>query len=554
MADSTGIGARDILPEDALRIVGDEARGVCLSAGQAVADALSSTLGPRGMDKMLVDGDGDFVVTNDGVTVLRWMDIEHPAANMIVEVADAQEAEVGDGTTTAVVIAGDLLALAGDLLETGVHPTAIVRGYRQAADRAIDRLEELAVAFDVDDSDALAQLVETVLAGYGDRGTSPLAEVLVDAARRVADQEGFDARNVKIEAITGATVDDSNVVDGVAIGREPVHEMMPTRIEDASIALVGDDVDIRESVTGVTATVTAPDQIQEFYDREEEEARALTRQLLDAGPDAVFVEGAVHERVRQLLADRGILCIRRVNEDDLRALARATGAEVSNLEDLDSDSLGWAGRIEQRDTGHDEHVFVEDVPGASSVTVFLRGGSREVVDDLERAVDDALAVLEVAFEERIVLPGGGAPEAAAALELRRLVDSVDGREQLAVEAFADALEVVPWTLAENSGMDALDTVLELRAAHAEGRTSTGIDGEDRKLADASARGIIESLRVKTRAIESATEAATMLLRIDAVITADELAGGAIEPETMTPDEVSEETVERNEEFIEEFEG
>nr|WP_202935151.1 thermosome subunit alpha [Halorussus amylolyticus] len=519
-----------VLSEDSQRTSGKDAQSMNITAGTAVAEAVRTTLGPKGMDKMLVDSTGEVVVTNDGVTILKEMDIEHPAANMVVEVSETQENEVGDGTTTAVVVAGELLEKAEELLEQDIHATTLSQGYRQASEKAKELLEEKAIDVSADDTETLEKIAATAMTGKGaENAKDHLAELVVRAVQSVADDDGIDTGNVKVETVVGGSIDQSELVEGVIVDKERVHENMPYFVEDANVALVDSALEIKETEIDAEVNVTDPDQLQQFLDQEEEQLREMVDNLVDVGADVVFVDGGIDDMAQHFLAEEGIIAVRRAKSDDLSKLARSTGANlVSNVEDIEEDDLGFAGSVAQKDIGGDQRIFVEDVEEAKSVSLILRGGTEHVVDEVERAIDDSLGVVRVTLEDGKVVPGGGAPETELALELRDYADSVGGREQLAVEAFADTLEVIPRTLAENAGLDPIDSLVDLRSQHDAGEFTSGLDAYTGEVVDMEADGVVEPLRVKTQAIESATEAAVMLLRIDDVIAAGDLKGGQVD--------------------------
>ena len=516
-----------VLSEESQRTSGKDAQNMNITAGKAVAESVRTTLGPKGMDKMLVDSGGSVVVTNDGVTILKEMDIDHPAANMIVEVSETQEDEVGDGTTSAVVVAGELLDQAEELLDQDIHATTLAQGYRQAAEEAKSILEEDAIEVSEDDRDTLVEIAQTAMTGKGaENAKDLLAELVVDAVLAVADEDDIDTENVSVEKVVGGPVDHSELVEGVIVDKERVDENMPYAIEDADVALFDGAIEVKETEIDAEVNVTDPDQLQQFIDQEEEQLREMVDHLVDIGADVVFAGDGIDDMAQHYLAQEGILAVRRAKSEDLNRLARATGGRVvSNLEDIESDDLGFAGSVAQKDVGGDERIFVEDVEEAKSVTLILRGGTEHVVDEIERAIDDSLGVVRTTLVDGQVLPGGGAPEAELALQLRDFADSVGGREQLAVEAFADALEVVPRTLAENAGLDPIDSLVDLRKRHDAGEFGAGLDAYTGDVIDMEAEGVVEPLRVKTQAIESATEAAVMILRIDDVIAAGDLKGG-----------------------------
>ena len=529
MAQQMGNQPLIVLSEDSQRTSGEDAQSMNITAGKAVAESVRTTLGPKGMDKMLVDSTGEVVVTNDGVTILKEMDIEHPAANMIVEVAETQENEVGDGTTTSVVVAGELLSEAEDLLEQDIHATTLAQGFRQAAEEAKDLLDEAAIDVSTDDTETLEKIAATAMTGKGaENAKDTLASLVVRAVQSVADDDGVDTDNVKVEKVTGGAIENSELIEGVIVDKERVSENMPYGVEDAKIALVDDGLEVKETEIDTEVNVTDPDQLQQFLDQEEKQLKEYVDYLVDAGADVVFCQKGIDDMAQHYLAKEGILAVRRAKSDDFTRLSRATGATpVSNVNDIESEDLGEAGSVAQKDIGGDERIFVEDVEEAKSVTLVLRGGTEHVVDEVERAIEDSLGVVRVTLEDGKVMPGGGAPETEVAMQLRGFADSVGGREQLAVEAFADALEVIPRTLAENAGHDPIDSLVDLRSQHDGGNKAAGLDAYTGDVVDMESDGVVEPLRVKTQAIESATEAATMILRIDDVIAAGDLAGGQV---------------------------
>ncbi|MBO4247788.1 MULTISPECIES: thermosome subunit alpha [unclassified Halomicrobium] len=516
-----------VLGEDSQRTSGKDAQSMNITAAQAVAEAVRTTLGPKGMDKMLVDDSGGVVVTNDGVTILDEMDIEHPAANMIVEVAQTQEDEVGDGTTTAVVISGELLSEAEDLIDQDIHASILAQGYRQAAEKAKEILEEQAIEVGPEDTEMLEKVAATAMTGKGAESSKDvLADLVVRAAQSVADDGEVDTDNIQLEVVVGGSTDESELVEGVIIDKERVHDNMPYAVEDADIALLDTAIEVPETELDTEVNVTDPDQLQQFLDQEEEQLKEMVDDLKAAGADVVVAQKGIDDMAQHYLAQEGILAVRRAKKSTIKALSRSTGARiVSNIADVTEDDLGFAGSVAQKDVAGDERIFVEDVDEAKSVTMILRGGTEHVADEVERAIEDSLGVVAATLEDGKVLPGGGAPETQLALGLRDHADSVGGREQLAVEAFADAIDVVPRTLAENAGLDPIDSLVDLRSKHDGGATTSGLDAYTGEVVDMTEDGVVEPLRVKTQAIESATEAAVMILRIDDVIAAGDLKGG-----------------------------
>jgi thermosome len=526
MAQQMGNQPMIVLSEESQRTSGKDAQSMNITAGKAVAESVRTTLGPKGMDKMLVDDAGSVVVTNDGVTILDEMDIEHPAANMIVEVAQTQEDEVGDGTTTAVVIAGELLSKAEELLDQDIHATILAQGYRQAAEKAKEILEEEAIDVDADDDETLENVAATAMTGKGaESAKDHLAALVRRAVQSVADEDNIDTDNIKVETVVGGSIDESELVEGVIVDKERVHDNMPKFSEDADIALLDGAIEVPETELDTEVNVSDPDQLQEFLDQEEKQLKEMVDALADAGADVVFAQKGIDDMAQHYLAQEGILAVRRAKKSDIAALSRATGANVvSNVKDVTADDLGFAGSVTEKELGGDEMIFVEDVDEARSVTMILRGGTDHVVDEVERAIEDALGVVAATLEDGKVLPGGGAPETELSLQLRDFADSVGGREQLAIESFADAIDVIPRTLAENAGLDPIDSLVDLRSQHDAGDNLVGLNAYTGEVEDMSDE-VVEPLGVKTQAVESATEAAVMILRIDDVIAAGDLKGG-----------------------------
>ena len=505
-----------ILPEGTNRSVGRDAQRNNILAGKVLAETVRTTLGPKGMDKMLVDGLGDIVVTNDGVTILKEMDIEHPAAKMLVEVAKTQEDEVGDGTTTAVIIAGELLKKSESLLDQDIHPTIIAMGYRQAAEKAQEILDDIAI--DSVDEETLIKVAMTAMTGKGtEAAREPLAKLIVDAVQKVAEDGAVDTDNIKIEKKDGAVVEDSTLVEGVIVDKERVHPGMPSEVKDAKIALVNSPLEVKETEVDAEIRITDPAQMQAFIEQEEKMVKDMVDKVAESGANVLFAQKGIDDLAQHYLSKAGILAVRRVKKSDIEKLARATGANVvTNLEDLTADDLGEAGIVEERKVSGEEMIFVEECSVAKSVTLFVRGSTKHIVDEIVRAIEDAIGVVAATVEDDKVVAGGGAPEIAMAKKLKDYADSISGREQLAVNAFAEALEIVPKTLAENAGLDSIDSLVDLRAAH-ENSAVMGLDVFTGKVADMKEAGVIEPKRVKKQAIQSASEAADMILRIDDVI-------------------------------------
>ncbi|MFW5938464.1 MAG: thermosome subunit alpha, partial [Halanaeroarchaeum sp.] len=500
---------------------GRDAQQSNIAAGKAVATSVRTTLGPKGMDKMLVDSSGTVVITNDGATILEEMDIEHPAAQMLVEVAETQEDAVGDGTTTASVLAGQLLVRAEELLAQDVHPTTLAEGYARARDIALDAIDELVVDGDVDD-DLLRQVAATSMTGKGTGHLSAdaLAEYVVRAIRAVEDDEGVNRDDVRVHTQVGASSGATELIEGVVVSGDATREEMPRRVEDGTVAVLDAAIEPRETSADVEYTITDARQLDEAIAAEEAELGSYADTLVDAGIDVLVATKDVDDRVATRLARAGMIAFDDVSTSDARAIAAATGSSMlGDVRDIESDDLGFAEAVRVETYGDDDLVFVEGGADAASVTLFVRGGTEHVVDELERALGDALDVATVTLTRGGVVPGAGTTEIRVADAVRDAAAGVEGRKQLAVEAFAEALEIIPRTLAENMGMDPIDALVDLRAANESGIAGVVSEGETGIIADPIERGIVDPAAVKREAIESATEAATMVVRIDDVIAA-----------------------------------
>ncbi|MEM3086410.1 MAG: thermosome subunit beta [Halobacteria archaeon] len=523
-----------ILKEGSERTRGREAQSRNILAAKAVAAAVRTTLGPKGMDKMLVDSMGDVVITNDGATILKEMDIEHPAAKMMVEVAKTQDDEVGDGTTTAVVLAGELLKKAEDLIEQEVHATTINSGYKKAGAKAAEIMEKLAVEIKPDDKAMLTKVATTAMFSKGPQtmgAGEALAAIAVKACQAVVDDGGkVDVDNINIVKKHGGRMEDSAMVDGMIIEKERVHKSMPRKVEGAKILLLNAALEIEKTEIDAEIKIRSPDQMRTFMDEEERILKKMADKISGLGANVLFCQKGIDDLPQHYLAKAGILAARRVKKSDMEKLARATGGRVvTNLDEATSAELGKAGLVEERKIGEDELLFITQCKNPRAVSILLRGGSEHVLDEAERGLHDALRVVGVAMESKKVLPGGGAPEVEAALRLREYAATVGGREQLAIEAFADAMEVIPRTLAENGGHDPIDMLVELRSQHEKGSKSAGLEVFRGKVVDSLKQGVVEPLRVKAQAITSATEAAAMILRIDDVIAAGKMGKGGGPP-------------------------
>jgi len=522
-----------ILKEGTERSRGKNAQSNNIAAAKAIAEAVRSTLGPKGMDKMLVDSMGDVVITNDGVTILKEIDIEHPAAKMVVEVAKTQDDECGDGTTTAVVIAGELLKRAEELVKQNVHPTVITNGFHMASQHAVDVLAKMGKKVSIEDTNTLNHIAKTAMTGKSVGGANDLlADITVKAVRLVAKKKdkGYkvDIDNIKVEKKHGGSVYDTTLIDGIILDKEKVHSRMPGFVKNAKVALIDSALEIKKTEVDAKIEITDPSQMQKFLDEEEKTLKNMVTLVKKSGADAVFCQKGIDDLVQHFLAKEGIFAVRRVSKSDMSKLSKATGARiVTNLKEISKNDLGKAGMVEERKIGDDDMTFVTGCKDAKAVSILIRGGTEHVVDEIDRALHDALKVTAVAIEDGVTLPGGGASEIEVSLRLRDYAASVGGREQLAIEAFAQAMEVIPWTLAENAGFDAIDTLIKLKSKH-EGKKpnkNIGIDIDTGDTKDMDKEHIIEPMRVKKQAISSATEVASMILRIDDVIASKKGAGG-----------------------------
>jgi len=509
-----------ILREGSQRTAGREAQKSNIMAAKAVATAVRTTLGPKGMDKMLVDTLGDVVITNDGVTILKEMDIEHPAAKMMVEIAKTQDDEVGDGTTTAVVLAGELLKKAEELLDQEIHPTVIAAGYRAAAEKAMEILKDMAIKVSPNDDELLKKIAITAMTGKGSGvARSELAELSVKAVKAIVDEDGtVDVDNITVEKKVGGGITDSQLVYGMVIDKERLHPNMPKKVKDAKIALLNTAIEIEKTEVDAKIEITSPDQLQAFLDQEETMLKDMVNKIVSTGANVVFCQKGIDDLAQHFLAKAGVYTIRRIKKSDMEKLSRATGGRiVTSIHDLAESELGRAGLVEEKKIAGDDMTFVVECENPKSVSIILRGGTEHVVDELDRAMEDALRVVGVSLEDSMLMPGGGAPEIELALRLREYAATVGGREQLAIEAFAEALEIIPKTLAENAGFDQIDTLVALRSSHEKGVKSAGLDMEAGTPVDMQQKGVLEPMRVKTQAINSAAESAVMILRIDDVI-------------------------------------
>jgi len=521
-----------VLREGTERTKGKGAQYNNIAAAKAVADAVRSTLGPKGMDKMLVDSMGDVVITNDGATILKEIDIEHPAAKMVVEVAKTQDNECGDGTTSAVVLAGELLKKAESLIDQNVHPTVIANGYRLAAVEAVRVLKNLGIKVGANDVKTLNNIAITAMTGKSvGAQKNLLADISVRAVRSVMEKRGkgmyVDIDNIKVEKKHGGSVADTELIEGIILDKERVHPRMPSSVKNAKIALIDSALEIKKTEVDAKIQITDPGQLQAFLNEEEKTLKKKVDLIKKSGASVVFCQKGIDDLVQHYLAKENIFTIRRVKKSDMEKLAKATGAKVvTNLEDLKASDLGKAGMVEERKVSDSDMTFVTGCKDAKAVSILIRGGTEHVVDEAERALHDALKVTAVAVEDGIAIPGGGSAEIELSMSLTKYGSRIGGREQLAIEAYAKATEIIPWTLAENAGLDAINVLIKLRSEH-EGKKkkNAGIDVLTGSVKDMVRENIIEPMRVKTQAIEAATEVANMILRIDDVIASKKGGGG-----------------------------
>ncbi len=510
-----------ILPEGYQRSVGKDAKFTNIMAAKLVAETVRTTLGPKGMDKMLVDSLGDVTITNDGVTILEEMDIEHPSAKMIVEIAKTQEKEVGDGTTTAVVYAGELLKNAENLLEQNIHSTVIARGYRLAADKAIEVLNKIAEPVSKEEVEVLKKIAITAMTGKGaEYVKEKLADLVVSSVKQVIeDDDNIDINNIKIEKRVGASAEDSELIKGIVFDKGRVHSGMPRVVKNAKIALIDRELEIKKTEIDANIEITSPDQLQSFLMQEEKMLKEMADKIADSGANVVVCQKGIDDIVQHYLSKRGIYAVRRVGESDMKKIAKATGAKVvTNLHDLGKDDLGFSGIVEEKKVGDDEFTYIQECKNPKAVTILVRGGTEHVTNEIERAVTDAVGDVIASLKVGKIVAGAGAPEMELSKEIRKYAESLSGKEQLAVRAFADAMEVIPRTLAENAGLDPIDVITELKASHDKKQKWTGINVFSGKVMDAWQEGVIEPLKIKTQAISSAAEVATMILRIDDIIS------------------------------------
>ncbi|MEE9224388.1 MAG: thermosome subunit beta [Thermoplasmata archaeon] len=513
-----------ILKEGTRREKGKGAQFNNIAAAKAVADAVRSTLGPRGMDKMLVDSMGDVVITNDGVTILKEIDIEHPAAKMLVEVAKTQDEECGDGTTTAVILAGELLKKSEDMIEANIHPTIIAGGFRLAANKARDVLDKIAQNVSIKDRKTLHNIATTAMISKSAAAHRDLlADVAIDAVTSVAESDDkgkykVDTDDIQVIKKQGGSVTDTEMIHGIIIDKEVVHTGMPKAVKNARIALIDSALEVKKTEVDAKIEITDPSQLNAFLQEEENMLKGMVQTIKKSGANVVFCQKGIDDLAQHFLAKEGIYVVRRVKKSDMEKLSKSTGGTiVTKLDELVKGDLGAAKSVKQEKIGNDDMTFVTGCKSPKAVSILIRGGTEHVVDELDRSLEDAISVVAVAIEDERVITGGGSAASEIALRLREYASSVGGREQIAIDAFAEAMEVIPRTLAENAGLDPIDTLIDLRKAHKMGKKHAGINVISGGLIDMKRNNVIEPIRVGRQAIESATDAAVMILRIDDVI-------------------------------------
>jgi len=518
-----------VLKESALQQKGRDAQKNNIAAAKLVAELVKTSLGPRGLDKMLVDSLGDVTITNDGATILKEIDAQHPAAKMMVEISKTIDTEVGDGTTSSVVFAGALLEKAEKLLEKDVHSTLIVDGYQAASLKALELLAELAKSIQPDDSESLIKIAKTSMQSklVSDDSES-LSKLVVSAVLKIADknENGYsvDLDNLKVEKKSGGSVQDTALINGIVLDKEVVHSGMPTKIQKAKIALVNAALEVEKTEVSSEIRISDPSQMQMFLEEENRMLKGMVDKLHSVGANVLICQKGIDDIVQHYLSKQGILAVRRVKESDMTKLSKATGGRItSNLDDISEKDLGSAEIVQQKKIESDKWVFIEGCSNPHAVTVLIRGGSQRVVDEADRSIHDALMVVKDVIEKPLIVAGGGSPEAYLAGKIKQWADSFDGREQLAIKLYAESLETIPLTIAENAGMDPIDSLIALRAKQNSGEKTTGINAREGKIGDVYSLDIVEPLVVKEQIIKSATEAACMILRIDDVIA---ISGGS----------------------------
>jgi len=529
-----------VLKESALQQKGRDAQKNNIAAAKLVAELVKTSLGPRGLDKMLVDSLGDVTITNDGATILKEIDTQHPAAKMMVEISKTIDTEVGDGTTSSVVFAGALLEKAEKLLEKDVHSTIIIDGYQAASEKALELLAKLAKTVKPDDRESLIKIAKTSMQSkLVSEDSAPLSKLVVDAILKIVEKDGdkhsVDLDNLKVEKKAGGSIDDTSLINGIVLDKEIVHSGMPTKAEKAKIALVNAALEVEKTEMSAEIRISDPTQMQQFLEEENKMLKSMVDKIHNIGANVLICQKGIDDISQHYLSKHGILAVRRVKESDMTKLAKATGGRIStNLDDISASDLGSAEIVQQKKVESDKWVFIEGCKNPRSVTVLIRGGSQRVVDEVDRSIHDALMVVKDVVEKPSIVAGGGSPEAYLAAELNEWSSSSEGREQLAIKQYAEAFESIPLTIAENAGMDPIDTIITLRANQSNGKQTVGINAKESKIGDMFRLDIVEPLVVKEQIIKSATEAACMILRIDDVIAVSGGSGAGGPPPGMPP--------------------
>ena len=512
-----------VLKESALQQKGRDAQKNNIAAAKLVAELVKTSLGPRGLDKMLVDSLGDVTITNDGATILKEIDTQHPAAKMMVEISKTIDTEVGDGTTSSVVFAGALLEKAEKLLEKDVHSTVIIDGYQAASEKALELLAKLAKTVKPDDRESLIKIAKTSMQSkLISEDSAPLSKLVVDAILKIAEKNGdkhsVDLDNLKVEKKAGGSIDDTSLVNGIILDKEIVHSGMPTKVEEAKIVLVNAALEVEKTEMSAEIRISDPTQMQQFLEEENQMLKSMVDKIHKIGANVLICQKGIDDIAQHYLSKHGVLAVRRVKESDMTKLAKATGGRIStNLDDISASDLGSAEIVQQKKVESDKWVFIEGCTNPRSVTVLIRGGSQRVVDEVDRSIHDALMVVKDVVEKPSIVAGGGSPEAYLSTELNEWASNSEGREQLAIKQYAEAFESIPLTIAENAGMDPIDTIITLRANQSNGKQTVGINAKESKIGNMFSLDIVEPLVVKEQIIKSATEAACMILRIDDVI-------------------------------------
>ena len=524
-----------VLKESALQEKGRDAQKNNIMAAKMVADIVKSSLGPRGLDKMLVDSLGDVTITNDGATILKEIDAQHPAAKMMIEISKTIDTEVGDGTTSSVIFAGTLLAKAEELLKKDVHSSVIIEGFQAASEKALEILSEISKKVTPDDRETLLKIASTSMESkLVSEDSEPLSKIVVDSIMNIAEKHenksSVDLDNLKVEKKAGGSIQDTALIKGIVLDKEVVHSGMPTKIQQAKIALLNTAMEIEKTEMSAEIRINDPTQMQMFLEEENRMIKTMVDKIHSVGANVVICQKGIDDMAQHFLSKHGILAVRRVKESDMTKLSKATGGRItSNIEDISEKDLGAANLVQQKKVESDKWVFIEGCKNPQSVTLLIRGGSQRVVDEVDRSIHDSLMVVKDVIEKPEIVAGGGAPEAVLAAFLRDWSERFEGRQQLAINKFAEALEIIPLTIAENAGMDPIDTMVKLRAKQSEGKKWTGINAKEGRVADMLSQNIVEPVVVKEQIIKSATEAASMILRIDDVIAISGGSGGGMPP-------------------------